>query len=421
MKVGGIMKTQKKKIYYLSSIPLSIPSVLMFLERSQTSLVHRILEGISAGLSFFVVGLYQQHDRWLWITYFVHWCFAFYFHLTYSMSGHMADREMIRVLIGERLQRVDSISTKIVRCWYIFQPTTKDVRIMAIFATLITAWRLSSWYYLVYHGMALVCNFMSDVLIHGHGSTLFNIFFHVFLAMATGLETVIESSPTGVIQLVMRYACWFMAILRIMDGFTQWPETKMFRVCTLTCALVLSPIGLYEWIKKIMTSTTFASTTIPYIETPYTDIELMLYDRPPHVEELDYRIHSLCCYLAYVMVDTYLGITRFPDYFRWLEGLIHHGLTGAVAFFCIFTGNTYPGCVAMIAELPTIIMTLRHFISIPPWIFPLLFVVFRIIVLGYMVHVSFWEGQMGWIWVIFYIIFTFVNVHWFTKMIFKMN
>jgi hypothetical protein len=150
-------------------------------------------------------------------------------------------------------------------------------------------------------------------------------------------------------------------------------------------------------------------------------MELGLYDCGPHVEEFDYRVHSLCFYLAYVFVDTYLGTTKFPEHFRLLEGMIHHVLTGLVAFSSIITGNTFPMCATFIAEVPTIIMTLRHFISIPKWLFPFLFVSFRIVLLGYMVHLSFGQGQIGWTWVILYIIFTLVNLHWFTKMILKVN
>jgi hypothetical protein len=402
----------------------------MFWERSQTSLVHRVLEGFSAGLSFFVVGIYyhkkhyhkkhydlssyyhnheEYNDLWLWVTYFVHWCFAFYFHLTYSPAGHKADREMIRLMIGERLQRVDPFTSRILRLWYIFQPTTKDVRMMAVIATLVTAWkiwRLSSWYYIGFHMMALFCNCMADELMYGHGSTLFTVFFHVFLAMATGYETHIVSSPSEMIDVVMRYACWLMVIVRIVHNFTSWPSTKMFRICSLTCSLVLSPIGIYECVKIIW-----------YRENiPCSEIELVLYDRPPHVEEFDYRVHSLCFYLAYVFVDMYLGTTEFTEHFRWLEGVIHHVVTGLVAFFSIMTGNTFPMCAAFIAEVPTIVMTLRHFLSLPRWLFPFLFLSFRIVLLGYMVHLSFGEGQIGWIWVILYIIFTLVNLHWFTKM-----
>jgi hypothetical protein len=315
-------------------------------------------------------------------------------------------------MIGERLQRVDPFTSRFLRCWYIFQPTTKDVRIMAVTATLITVWklwkkwRIFSLYYLLFHLMALFSNIMADIFVSGHTSTLFTVFFHVFLAMATAYETHIVSSPPEMIDLVLRYACWLMVIVRIVQNFTAWPSTKMFRVCTLTCSLVLSPIGIYECVKIILCRENI----------PCSEIELVLYDRPPHVEEFDYRVHSLCFYLAYVLVDIYLGTTEFPEYFRWLEGMIHHVVTGLVAFFSIMTGNTFPMCVAFIAEVPTIVMTLRHFLSLPRWLFPFLFLSFRIVLLGYMVHLSFGKGQIEWTWVILYIIFTSVNIHWFTKM-----
>jgi hypothetical protein len=371
----------------------------MFWERSQTPLCYRVLEGLSAGLSFLMICVYQSHDRWLLITYFVHWCCAFYFHLTYSTIGHTADREMIRLMICERLQRADPFMSRILRVWYIFQPTMMDLRIMAVIATIFTMLRISFlWYYIGFHFMALFFNLMADVFVSGIGSTVCTMIFHSFLAMATTCETTIVSPVTGAIEWVLRYACWLMVVFRIVDGITSWPSAKMFRVCTLTTSLLLSPVGIYELMRMIMYRHVASCSEM-------------------EVKEFDYRVHSICFYLAYVVVDAYLGLMRFPSHFRWLEGVIHHTLTGLIAIGSLLTGDTFPVCAAFIAEIPTIVMTLRHIVPMPRWLFPSLFVSFRILLLGCMAVYAFARGQISIFWVMVYTLFTCVNVHWFIRMI----
>jgi hypothetical protein len=371
----------------------------MFWERSQTPLCYRALEGLSAGLSFLMICIYQSHDRWLLFTYFVHWCCAFYFHLTYSMIGYKADREMIRMMICERLQRADPFMSRILRVWYVLQSTTMDLRIMAVIATVFTMLRISSsWYYMGFHIAALFFNLMADVLVSGGGSTLCTMIFHAFLAMTTTCETTIVSPKTGAIEWVLRYACWLMVVFQIVEKVTSWPNDKMFRICTLTTSLLLSPVGLYE-LAMMMMYRQDASCSEMY------------------VEEFDYRVHSICLYLAYVLVDAYLGLIRFPGHFRWLEGVIHHTLTGLIAIGGLLTGDTFPICVAFIAEVSTVVMTLRHLVPMPRQLFPTFFVSFRILLLGCMVVFAFVRGQISIFWVMLYILFTCINVHWFIRMI----
>lgn len=134
-------------------------------------------------------------------------------------------------------------------------------------------------------------------------------------------------------------------------------------ILTLFASLVLTPIGLSETLALM------------------TDSSNLLFSM---TEEFRRQIHIF--YLAYAVADSYLGICYYGQYFPWLSGVVHHGVSGLYVLEKLSSNHLQEMPITMIVETSTILLSLhRIFYSdarirwIYRHIFPIVFLIFRII------------------------------------------
>lgn len=366
---------------------------------------YRLAEGASTGLSCLMTWR-RSLPVWLRATYLIHWMMSLFFHWAYSPISHQLDRLLIQLLICER-------SSHPLLLRLLFLGSLGGVRPMALIATLLMTRAVEdpAWY-LVCQASTLVFNALSDWCLLGpmkkqlRWSTLCVVLFHASLAGGSFWENGGSLSiPDTRLHIVLRYACYLMASFRAIEIVASPSEARMSRICTLITSILLSMVGLHELLML-------------HVQIPppfHSDMELMLYDDPPR-PSFDYHVHVACFYLAYVLVDGYLGLTRFASYFRWLEGVVHHLFTGTVVLASLLIGDPRPISLSLIVEIPTIVLCARHFISIPHPVFPFLFVLFRILLLGYVVLLAYHQNIIGTGYVLVYLLFTGVNGYWLWRM-----
>jgi len=181
----------------------------------------RILEGLSTGA---MVSCYLLKQRFLndclLYTYFVHWIFSFWFHMTYSPQIYIMDTMLIHLLIIERLLKCYSISAILFQILFLIRnekygyiynvliaflgcflcgPIKNNI---AIVSTYITSIIIAGFFYILNYILYLKgCPQSSSVAI---------ILYHLFLGVNVYYELPLESHDTEIywIIIVLRFLSW---------------------------------------------------------------------------------------------------------------------------------------------------------------------------------------------------------------------
>ena len=253
--------------------------------------------------------------------------------------------------------------------------------------------------------------------------------FHVCLGFASYLE---ERLPTFhlfsslslplhyhffIFNPSFQYISYLYAVFEISKEVLYSSETttsyasytqRLSKICTFWCSFLLSFVGMLE-VFMILFSNFSNFSDFSIFKDNYDNYALL-------------RPHFVSFYLAYTRVDSYLGYTVYPDYFRLLEGKIHHLVTAWVAVYALCTGNVTPFCKSFICEIPTVLLSGEHlfpFSFLKEWKrrhFAWMFLFFRVLLLFVLTVDSFWKEEIGYDYVLMFCLFTMVNLYWWLRM-----
>jgi len=203
---------------------------------------------------------------------------------------------------------------------------------------------------------------------------------------------------------ILGYAC-VIATIADYGRRQQWEERRLQNIPTLCATVTLAPIGVYTMISSCLDPHDHFITN----QDPW------------------YAQQCVKLYLAYVGVDMMNAVRYSPQTFPILGGWIHHLSTGWYASWCFSRGESIEFSSTLIAEMSTILLTAPRVFPdnlilkyIRRHIFPTVFMITRVLGLGIVVvqayRVEYLTTYFHWV---LYVLFTAVNLYWWSKMIKK--
>jgi hypothetical protein len=414
-----------------------------------------------------------QKDMWLYLFYHLHWLASMAYHvLGYHPLHFQWDKIMIHLLITERLLSQNLFMGLFFVGVLLSKMHSKDsnfsndsnfnfsnfskinninttvVSLFSVFAIWILAWYSSvplyiHASYILSQMWAFLCLVMSDLLIvldRKDGSTVFMTGFHLWLGVGSFFETIMIPYSTTteiteitgireiwvVLEIVVRYMGIYLVFFQV---FRSWlllssseeerenieelsPSTSFHlfysdieteeiysKICSFLSSSVLSVMGVMECIGYF--------GNYEYVETVFWQ---------------KLRREMVSFYLAYTIVDFYLGIHIYPKNFRWLEGKVHHLSTGMMAFCCLLTRDVEPICKGFICEVSTVLLSGDRLVPFQIWkewkskYFSILFVFFRLYLFSLLFILNWKENKVSSYYWIPFSCFILVNYYWWFKM-----
>ena len=366
--------------------------------------------GFSTG--FMLLGFNLQNTKiwYLHNMYLLHWCISFLYHMYHTKTLYLMDTLSIQLLVCERIHyglgpclgnisRIFFLLNPIVNKYLKLKPHNYTVFFIAICTILYlfnTDYKLNYFIPMFSSGVFFYLSSLYRQTNYNL-STLFCIIYHFFQGVVSYIEGPYSLHQVDGITSILRYFTYFSLVF--------WTAQKQnlinFRlqsVISLCAATTLAPIGLYDCYKFVTDYDNYISTyNINYY----------------------YREQTIYVYLAYAIADTVFGCTYYPEFFPLLEGWLHHIFSGGYAYYCLKSKSPTSCCLAMIVELPSIILFSSRVFNTSPIvsfmrkkIFPCAFIIFRVLALGYIVINLYCQNLLKLPVLLFYFTFAILNLHW---------
>ena len=415
---------------------------------------YRYMEAISTCSMLFAYVWKTPYDWNLFWAYFMHSMISIWFYLSgYSSLFYHWDKTLVELLMCERVQQKNKSVGYLFHSFLVLYPHRKNnpfftrtvASITVITVAILSFYNGDHWgktfSYLFVSGLCVVFNVLSDVSVyfeHWYLSALLTTYFHLFLGVAVDIENsmvsvnVEDRSPISFsykVEIIFRFITYFSTLFRMIEEYillsVNIPQrfnhnyenltdpivislrSRLARVCTFITSFLLSFVGLYELFLASPTMTTISITIPTHPVEPRIQI---------------YRIYAMCFYVAYTVYDSYLGMTRFQEHFRLLEGKLHHLCTGMLTLYCLYVNDLAPLCQCYLCEIPTVILSgYRLFPGsfLEEWkkrYFSVVFIVFRVVLLFVFALYEFCQNRLQmWYWLPFSL-FTVLNLSWWFKM-----
>ena len=351
-----------------------IHSKILFPKRPfQTPFFYRLMEGLttlSMSIGFLMGG--GQMFSSLFVVYVIHSLASFSFHLFPSAFTFHFDISMIDLVSMERAY-TKSQNVWIYPCYILsmFTEDTKTHNMLIMRTALVILFTLiPSMYYICMWLLVLLTFLQSCHYVFKKDmfkTTLACCLFHLYLGVVSYMEVIHYHGENTIswIEKLVRYSCYLAFIFHTVTFITD-NKRQLNCVLTFITSIILTPFSLYEtWVQC-------QTPTIRYMD--------------------DLQEEMLLFYLAFCVMDMIIGYFYYPEYFKWLEGIVHHIVT--MLFACYFLGanKKVNFCIGLIEEFSSIFLNLyRLFPHIPilKRLFHVSFVLFRIILpIGLMFYLS---------------------------------
>lgn len=376
-------------------------SQILFPERPfKTPVFYRLLEGFttfSMLIGFWMGGGHTGSS--LCFLYILHSLASFCFHLFPSQLTYFLDLSMIDWITMER-GYMTSYNLWVYPCYIalLFVEDTKTqwglmtrVGLMIVSISVQSVYHLCMWL-LVVLTFLQSCRYVlkKDVF----KTTLTCCLFHLYLGVVSYMEATHYDwqHQLGWIEKFLKY-CSYFAFIFYTTTFITDKKRQLKCVLTFFTSVVLTPLSLYE---------TWVQCQTPTIR---------------HMDDLQEEI--LLFYIAFCVMDMMIGHLHYPEYFKWLEGILHHLVTMLFAFYFLWANKKVNFCIGLIEEFSSIFLNLhRLFPHVPIFkkLFHVSFVVFRIVVPTWIMYYlpDIMNGPISFS---LYGSATTLNIYWFFKQI----
>lgn len=377
---------------------------------------YRVIEGVSTGAMFLSLMGYSARYPHLLFCYLIHWIASWLYHLYDTQACYWGDITLINMVINERMALNNPVYAPIVflgaTARNVLCPPAPfhhvEIIVQIIIGTIMCFFTHAHDQFL-YLTVLIMTGFffgLSDWT-YRIGERRLSMFFCLYYHLGLGLYSYLEAMyyyPSERVEWdaltsLLRYSSWFCYVFSQMTRSGKRTTYQTQSIVSLTAASVLAPLGLWETWSFFISGSGLS---------PMVRREVFLF------------------YLAYCLADTYHGLRYYPQFFPLIEGWLHHGFTGGYILLSLCQGHYLPGCLAMVVETPSLILfssRVFHKDLMIRWckrhLFPLFFVLFRILVLGASVIKLFMIGEIGSSVVIFYLLFSLLNGHWILQMLAK--
>jgi len=375
--------------------------------RSFTPFIFGFLEGITT--LCIPIGYLLARGDWtifLFWVYLAHFAASFLNHLFPTKTTYFLDIAMINLMVMERFYLITGnvwvyvffLGTMLFEC----EVSSLPMIIRVIASMLLFAHGQFSFFYIYLSVIIAVFYFLSikfqqeeDIIM----ATFTCVLYHLYLGILSMIEVgLYDKSITNTTDGFVRYCSFFIFIAHVMTNLTNNPK-RLRSILSFTTALVLSPLSIHQIWKQVEHGR---------IETFQGDIQIQ------------YSMHVF--YLAYVCVDTFVGLVYYPEYFTFLEGWTHHICSALIVIYYNFfkSENRVLICMNSVIEISSILLFTSKIFYDVEWVqkvkkklFFNMFLFFRIIV-PTMIVVYFYRlvDAIGYF---FYASFTLLNLYWLIK------
>jgi hypothetical protein len=375
------------------------------------SVIYNLLEGTSTG--FMLLGFILAHgtqNSTIFNMYLAHWFISLCYHMYSTKTLYLADTLSIQLLVCERIHyglgpywgnfsRIFFIFNPIINKVINFDPHNYTVFFISQFTLLYLFFCKYKLLYLLSMLSSGVFFYISYYYYVKNNYTLASIsciIYHFFQGVSSYIEGPYYVFTQNDITQFLRYFCYFSFMFMIAQK-QKIVSYRLQSVISLSAATMLAPIGCYEMYKYFSDYDNYINTyTINY----------------------PYRRETILFYLTYAFADTVYGCIYYPEYFPILEGWVHHLCSSAYALYCLKSINT-PSCLAMIVEIPSIILFSSRVFNTNKIIsylrkkwFPYIFIIFRVIIFWFIVMNLYSKNLLNLYNVIFFHMFATLNIHW---------
>lgn len=340
-------------------------SKILFPERPfKTPFFYRLLEGLttfSMPVGFLIGG--GQTMSLLFFFYLLHSLASFSFHLFPSELTYFLDISMIDLLTMERgYTKLNNLW--IYPCFIAMMLVEKNktqwglmirIGLVLIFTPVKSIYYICLWFISLLAFLQSCCYILKKDVFR---TTLTCSLFHLYLGCVSYMETTHYNFDYEQhrIEKLFKY-CFYLVF--VFHTSTLITDNKRHVNCVLTfiTSLVLTPFAFYEtWIQCMTPS------------TPYMD---------------DFQEDIILFYIAFCTMDMILGYLYYPEYFKWIEGILHHVVTMLFAFYFLWANKKINFCIGLIEEFSSIFLNLYRLfphVALFKKIFHQLFVLFRIVI-----------------------------------------
>jgi hypothetical protein len=379
------------------------------------SILYNLLDGTSTG--FMLLGFILAHGTQNIIIlnmYLAHWFISFCYHMYSTKTLYLADTLSIQLLVCERIHaglgpywgnfsRIFFISNPIINKFINFDSHNYTVFFISYFTFVYLYFCKYKLLYLFSMLSSGIFFYISYYYCAKNNYTLASvhcIIYHFYQGLASYIEGPYYNFIHNDITQFLRYLTYFSFTFMIAQK-QKIVNYRLQSVISLSAATLLAPIGCYE------------------VYTYFTDYNNYI---NTYTINYPYRRETILFYLTYAFADTVYGNIYYPEYFPMLEGWIHHLFSSAYAIYCL-NNNNATSCLAMIVEIPSIILfsskvfNNNKIISYSrKKIFPYLFILFRVIILWFIVMNLYNKNLLELNGVIVFHLFALLNLYWWSIM-----
>lgn len=381
--------------------------MVYFQERAFPPFFYGFSEGITTlcmSISYLMAG--GDWTMILFWIYLIHFVASFLNHLFPTKSTYFLDIATINLMIMERSYMISG------NPWvYVFfsitmffeREVSSFILVLRIIASMLLFARGQFSFFYIYVCVLITVFYFLSVKFQQEDdiamATFTCVLYHIYLGILSMIEVELyDKSITNTTDGFVRYCSFFIFISYIMIHLTQNPK-RLRSILSFATALVLSPLSIHQILKQIQYSRT---------ETFQGDGHIQ-YFMP-------------IFYLAYVVIDTIVGLYYYPTYFTFLEGWAHHiGTSIFIVYYSFFCPEKMVLiCMNQVIEVSSILLFLSKIFYDVDWIQHLkkkiffnVFLFFRIIVPTFII-MYFYQLYDGFACFI-YASFTSLNLYWLIK------
>lgn len=376
----------------------------------ESPFVYRFLEGITTTampIGFLVGG--GEIVSCLFLIYIFHAIASFFFHIAPSRITYLFDTYFIHLVILERSYNVlNNLMFYTIFLSSVFFTKEPHYKIIILHVILLVSYdsihyQIRSIYYYMFWCLSLLSYIQFCVYCHKKNSFKVCIsccFYHIYLGVVSYIETKdhFTTPNESLLDEFFRYCCYYVFCFGVAMSLSSNPK-RLRSVLTLMASLVLTSLSFHQIYCHAFSGICYG----------------ICYDDDNHLQN-----SMILFYMAYCIVDLFLGHFYYRQYFPFLEGYLHHTATFLFAYYFLIYQKVLL-CCTLIVETSTILLSsYRIFYDniqikfIFSKLFTLFFVIFRIVAPTILMF-RLYPLSLDPICFLMYVSGSILNVYWLRK------
>lgn len=375
------------------------------MRKFDTPLCYRVVEGLTSFCmpTGFILGGGNPISI-LFLIYVLHAVASCFFHIFRSDITLFLDISLINLQIMERAHTIFHnpwIYPAYMTMMFIAEKENYwvvSLRIVCVIFMYCIAREFSIYYLCMW-----VLSFLTFIQSHNYTlrgnavkTTITTCLYHFYLGCVSFMEVPCYdlNVESHWIQRFLRYCFYFIFVFDVAFHLT---EDKRILNCALSVVncLVLTPLSFYETTRQCLS--------------------------PNEIYKDTFQDDMILFYISFCVMDIIHGAFHYPEYLKWLDGILHHLITAIYASYFLWMDKSIFFAIGLIEEASTIFLNLSRLfphLKIFKKLFRIFFVIFRIIIPTFLIFFMY-PLSLDPVFLSMYISCTAVNFYWLSKQIQK--